>query len=127
LVHVGSVVGSNDKVSSSNDCDDSLHWKSGSDDKVSSEVNLVWIVETCCLGILSLINILDGPFLPDLVVFSLDDNMLTFLIITTLDGKDSVVLHIDEVVLCVVELLPPLTVCVPDLHVSSLSTSIDVK
>jgi hypothetical protein len=67
-------------------------------------------VEACSLSVLRLINVVNLPFLTQLVCQSVDRNESTFLISVVGDLKYFTVLDVPEVVLGVLELLVPLSV-----------------
>jgi hypothetical protein len=116
-----------DNVPASDHCEDSLHWQSGSDDECSSEMDLIRSVKTSSLGVLGIVNVLDSPFLTDREGLLGDNHILTFDILSILHSKDSAILNIDEVALVPSELLEPLSVGLPDLHVVGFTCSSDVE
>lgn len=117
MVLVGSVVLLDDNVSVTNDCENSLHWKSRSDDESSSEMDVVWLVDACCLLIFSMVNIDKSPFLLDGVALARDTNTSAFSVLSSGNLENSVVLNVDEVVLLPLEVLEPISIGLPDLHV----------
>jgi hypothetical protein len=90
-------------------------------------MNLVRHIETSCLSVLSLVNVVDGPFLTKLVGKLANTNILTFRILVVHNLDDSAILDILQVVLRVLEFLEPSSVGRPDLQVSSASGVLDVQ
>jgi hypothetical protein len=68
---------------------------------------LVWNVKSSGLSVFSLVNIVNLPFLTELVCELSDSNVLAFTILLVEDLNDFTVLNIFEVVLRVLESLEP--------------------
>jgi hypothetical protein len=93
LVVVLSVVSLDHQVSSSNS-QNSLHWESRSDDESSSEMDLVWNIESSSLSVFSLVNIVDVPLLAQLVCELSDSNILALTVLPVENLDDSAILDI---------------------------------
>jgi hypothetical protein len=78
-------------------------------------------IEALSWNLLSLVKIDDIPSLVGTVMFVVNDNSLSFLILSTSDIKSLSSLPIDEVFIFILEELPPFGVGAVDLHVSSFS------
>jgi hypothetical protein len=58
----------------------------------------------------------NSPSLVDSVMSAVDNNLLSFSILSLVNVKNLLVLDVDEVVSSVLEDLPPVRVSAPDLH-----------
>lgn len=81
-------------------------------------MNLVWSVETCGLLIFVSVNILESPLLSDVICDLGDNNILAFYVFTTLHFKNSIILDVLEIMVDPLELLEPVSVGFPELHVT---------
>ena len=119
--------GSDNKVSSSNNFNDSIHPHLGDDIEWSideeAEVGIHSLDLISALGV----KIKNSPSLVDLVVSGVDSNISSFLIDSANDFKYLVVLDIDEVSSAISEELEPSRVGVPHLHVVCSSCTLDIE
>ena len=127
LVVVLSVVAPDNQVSATNNGQNSLHWHSRSDDEGSTKIDLVWDIEASSLSVFGLVDIVNGPFLTELVCELSNSNVLSLRVLASSDLDDSAILNILEVVLRELELLEPSSVGVPELQVSCLTRILDIK
>jgi hypothetical protein len=84
-------------------------------------MNLVRNVKSRGLSVFSLINIINLPFLTELVCELRDSDVLTFTILLVNDLNDLAILNIFEVVLRVLEFLEPCSISFEDLQVVCVS------
>jgi len=110
----------------SNTFSKSLHWKSWSDVEWSVSAESEIFINSAILGLTSLVNIQHSPFLMVALVVSIDTNWLAFLVLLAFDFKDLWVLPVDELLVLILEDLPPSWVGAPDLHVIGSSRWLDV-
>lgn len=89
-------------------------------------MDLVWHIKTCSLSVLGLVNVVNLPFLAELISQLSNTYVLAFTILLVQDLNHSVVFHIFEVVLRELELLEPSSVRVPDLQVICVTCALDV-
>jgi len=73
-------------------------------------MDLVWSVESCGLSVLSLVDIVNCPFLAQLICELTDTNILAFFVLVVDDLNDSAITNILEVVLGELELLEPTSI-----------------
>ena len=99
----------------------SLHWESRSEIEWSVSMHTKFRIEALSWNLIGFINIKDLPSLVGTVMFVVNDNSLSFLILSTSDIKSLSGLPIDEVFIFILEELPPFGVGAVDLHVSSFS------
>jgi hypothetical protein len=78
-------------------------------------MNLIWNIESSGLSVLSLINIINGPLLAQLLLELAYSNILAFTIFVVDDFNHSTISCIGEVVLFVLELLEPSSIGTPNL------------
>jgi hypothetical protein len=108
-------------VSGTNAFSNSLHWESRYEIEWSTNVHSEVFVKSFSLVFSSFVKVDDLPFLVSLTMVAPYDNSLAFNISASSDIKYLVVLPIDELVVSILEDLPPSRVGTPDLHVSSFS------
>jgi hypothetical protein len=96
---------------------DSLHWKSGSEVEWSTAVESEVGIKSLGLDSLSLVKIDNSPSLVGLSVVAPDNCLSSFFVSSTMNIKYLLVGPVDELLLLVLEELPPIRVSAPDLHV----------
>jgi hypothetical protein len=84
-------------------------------------------VKTLLLWSLILIEIQDVPLLSFASVVTPDLNGLAFFVLASSDVKDFAALPVDELVVLILEDLPPSRVGAPDLHVVGSSGVLDIE
>jgi len=105
----------------------SLHWKSRSDVEWSVDVESELFVNSLGLFLLGLIKIDDIPSLVCLSMVVPYNSWSSFFICSSMDIKNLVVLSVDELLVGVLEDLPPVGVGTPDLHVLVLTRAVDIE
>jgi hypothetical protein len=102
---VGSVT--DDDISATDDGEHSSHGESGDDVEWSVDPESEVLVESFDFVTLSLVDIDDLPSLVEAGVLSPDNNFLAFRVLVTLDIEDLSVFGVDELLVLVLEELPP--------------------
>jgi hypothetical protein len=104
-------------LAGTSDFDNSLHWKSRSQIEWLFANETVFFVKAFLLVILGLVKIADLPSLVGSIMLFPGDDLLSFNIFALVDIDCFTVLDVEEMLINVLEDLPPLRVSAPDLHV----------
>jgi hypothetical protein len=85
----------------------SLHWHSGSDIEWSVSVETELFVISLSISLTSLVNVNDSPLLMVAIIVAPDSNCLSFIILGSLNIENLLVSPVDELLILVLEDLPP--------------------
>ena len=96
-----------DDVSATNNAEHSSHGESGDDVEWSVDPESEVLVKSLDLVTLCLVDIDDLPSLVEASVLSPDNNFLAFRVLVTLDIEDLSVFGVDELLVLILEELPP--------------------
>jgi len=105
----------------------SVEWEFGDEIEWSVDMETEVLVQSLCLWSLRLIDIDNIPLLTSGSLVAINLNWGTFTVIVTFDIKSFTGLPIDELVVLVLEYLPPVRVGAPDLHVVGSTIALDVE
>jgi hypothetical protein len=95
----------------------SVHWESWDNVEWSVDVESEIFWKSLGLRSFSLVNVGDSPFLVSAIMSLVDNDDLSFSILSTWDIKCFSILPIDELAVLILEDLPPVGVSAVDLHV----------
>jgi hypothetical protein len=104
----------------------SVEWKLGNNMEWSVYMETEVFVKSFDLRTLCLVKIDNSPSLSCSSIVSMYLNWVSFFVLTTLNIKNLTTLPVDELILLILEDLPPTRVCAPDLHVSCSSRALDI-
>jgi hypothetical protein len=117
----------NDCIVSTNTFHDSSEWLLWNKVEWSIDIESKFLVITLS-SILSMVFEVDNvPFLVSTVMFGVNNNWLSFIILVSWYIKALLVLPIDEVLVLVSEQLPPIWVGAVDLHIWGSTWVLDIK
>jgi hypothetical protein len=105
----------------------SLHWKSRSNVEWSVDMESEFSWKSLSLNLLCLVFIDNIPSLVNLTMIAVDNYFGSFFVLSSWDIKNLVVGPVDELVVLVLEELPPVWIGAPDLHVLGFSWALDVE
>jgi hypothetical protein len=115
-----------DDVSSANNCEYSSHWESWDNVECSVDPESELLVESLNFITLGLVDVDDLPSLVETGVLSPDNNLLAFWVLVSLDIEDLSWLGVDELLVLILEKLPPSWVSSPGKHVVCLTRVLNV-
>jgi hypothetical protein len=115
-----------DDVSSANNCEYSSHWESWDNVECSVDPESELLVESLNFITLGLVDVDDLPSLVETSVLSPDNNLLAFWVLVSLDIEDLSWLGVDELLVLILEKLPPSWVSSPGKHVVCLTRVLNV-
>jgi hypothetical protein len=96
-----------DHVSSTEHLNHSVEWKLRNNIEWSINLEAKFFIESLCLYLVSLVNIKNCPLLVSSIVISENTNLGSFLVLASNNFKNLVVTPIDELIVLVLEYLPP--------------------